>query len=153
MRKLSVLKLLVCVFAVLLSLQSCSEKEDVASAEESSVVNRSESLSLYGKWHLVGYGNESDFHNMEGKYINNMYFSFNEDGTMEGKVGNELHGLFSIKDDGSFKFEELGGTKALPDDEDMVFVENNLRNVTAFKIVDNSLRLLYSQDGYIELRK
>ena len=129
---------------------SCSDSD-----EESVVANRTE---LYNYWQLIGYGSETNFHEIAAEYRtedetygNRFYLVFNKDGSFEGRDAiNSIHGTYNCE--GSrIKINEIVSTliNDVQGDEESTAFLSHLRASTTFVISGNRLRLYYSKDEYM----
>ena len=129
---------------------SCSDSD-----EASVIANQTE---LYNHWQLIGYGSETNFHEIAAEYRqkdetygNRFYLVFNRDGSFGGRDAvNSIHGTYNCE--GSrIKINEIVSTlinDVQGKEESMAFL-SHLRASTTFVISGNRLRLYYSKDEYM----
>ena len=127
---------------------ACSSDEDVQSEE-------STAQALYGKWLVLGYGSDDNFTAKENNWTNDYFLILKEDGSLEGWIGNDLIGAYTFKENGEFTVTWCGGSKSLPTNPHIVFMEDQLRcrKIKSYKLSNDELKLFYSSSEYLLFRK
>ena len=114
----------------------------------------SESVMLFQRWVLDGYGSDGDVKEVEQNADEyDYYITLTADNTMKGKSRcNIIYGTFSC-DGLSFKFTSFGGTKMGCFVEPAMSFYDNLPNVSRYVIdKDARLRLYYSDNEFFRFR-
>ena len=129
---------------------SCSDSD-----EASVIANQTE---LYNHWQLIGYGSETNFHEIAAEYRqkdetygNRFYLVFNRDGSFGGRDAvNTIDGTYTC-DGNSIKIHRIGTTliNYVQGKEESTAFLSHLRASTTFVISGNRLRLYYSKDEYM----
>ena len=139
------------MMGMLLSLglfSACSSDEDVQSEE-------STAQALYGKWQVLGYGSDDNFTAKENNWTEHCFLILKEDGSLEGWIDNDFVGSYTYKENGEFSVTNCRGSKVLSTNLHIVFMEEQVcnRKIKAYKLLDNELRLFYSESEYLLFRK
>ena len=145
------MKKIIVIMGMLLSLglfSACSSDEDVQSEE-------STAQALYGKWQVLGYGSDDNFTAKENNWTGHPFLIFKEDGSFEGWIDNDLVGTYTFKENGEFTITRCGGTKVLSTNPHIVYMEEQVwgKKIKSYKLLDNELRLFYSESEYLLFRK
>jgi len=151
MKKLLFIAILSAIIIPCTFFASCSDSD-----EASVIANQTE---LYNHWQLIGYGSETNFHEIAAEYRqkdetygNRFYLVFNRDGSFGGRDAiNSIHGTYNCE--GSrIKINEIVSTliNDVQGDEESTAFLNHLRASKTFDITSGTkLRLYYSKDEYL----
>ena len=127
---------------------ACSSDEDVQSEENTA-------QALYGKWLVLGYGSDDNFTAEENNWTGHRFLIFKEDGSFEGWIDNDLVGTYTFKENGEFAVTKCGGTQVESTNPHIVYMEEQVwgKKIKTYKLLDNELRLFYSESEYLLFRK
>jgi hypothetical protein len=111
-------------------------------------------LALCHEWHMIGYGNDQDFHVGDGRHDEiNARITFYSDGTYKSFANqNDGYGSYKCKG-GQIAFEDYEYTKKASDNPVDWFVEEKLflhYTYLNYMVTETELRIYYEGDHYFK---
>lgn len=116
-------------------------------------ITRQDISAPYGRWTLLGYVSDGNFVRYEVSGTRDCYLLLEEDGSYNARFCNLFEGEYAFCQNGEFRF--LGGisTEMWSTNSNLMFMEEQLRNVTSYDIEGSSLKLYYSQNDYLKFSR
>lgn len=146
MKKVLIFVMLLLTAATALSIQSCNSDD---------VQSKGSCTPLYGKWLLLGYGSDKNYIGKENNWTEYCFLILQENGSLEGNIGNDFVGMFSFTVNGEFAINNCRGSLNLSTNPHIVFIENQICGckIKSYKLSKNELKLFYSSSEYLMFRK
>lgn len=147
MKKVFIIVIMLLVAATALSIQSCNSDDDVQS--------EGSCTPPYGKWLLLGYGSDKNYIGKENNWTENCFLILQENGSLEGNIGNDFVGMYTFTVNGEFAIYNFRGSLDLFTNPHIVFIEDQICGckIKSYKLSDNELKLFYSSSEYLKFRK